>query len=285
MHISEGILTAPVLAGGAALTIAGTAIGLEKLDYDRIMTVSLLSATFFVASLIHVPIGPGSVHLLLGGRSPCLLSPFCLRYSLKSSRLTINNNNMSIRILLLAACLLFLPFQVEAHKIHVFAWVSGNTVTVESNFSENKPLLHGKITVKDNTSGAILLQGTGNTKGIFTFTVPPEARARKTDLLILVTGSEGHQSEWLVPATEYLLEDSTQAPVQHAGSISNAELQILIKEIVAQELAPIKRSLAENRQEKPDLRDIMAGIGFLLGLAGLVTWMRNRKAKGTATDD
>ncbi len=67
MHISEGVLSAPILAGGAVLTVAGTAIGLKKLDYDHIMTVSLLSATFFVASLIHVPIGPGSVHLLLGG--------------------------------------------------------------------------------------------------------------------------------------------------------------------------------------------------------------------------
>lgn len=67
MHISEGVLSAPVLAGGAALTAMGTAVGLKKLDYDRIMTVSLLSATFFVASLIHVPMGPGSVHLLLGG--------------------------------------------------------------------------------------------------------------------------------------------------------------------------------------------------------------------------
>jgi len=67
MHISEGILSTPVLIGGAVLTVTGTAIGLKKLDYDRIMTVSLLSATFFVASLIHVPLGPGSVHLLLGG--------------------------------------------------------------------------------------------------------------------------------------------------------------------------------------------------------------------------
>jgi cobalt/nickel transport system permease protein len=67
MHISEGVLSAPILAGGAVLTTVGTAVGLKKLDYDRIMTVSLLSATFFVASLIHVPIGPGSVHLLLGG--------------------------------------------------------------------------------------------------------------------------------------------------------------------------------------------------------------------------
>ncbi len=67
MHISEGVLSAPILAGGAVLTTVGTAIGLKKLDYDHIMTVSLLSATFFVASLIHVPIGPGSVHLLLSG--------------------------------------------------------------------------------------------------------------------------------------------------------------------------------------------------------------------------
>ena len=67
MHISEGVLSAPILVGGAVLTAVGTAIGLKKLDYDHIMTVSLLSATFFVASLIHVPIGPGSVHLLLSG--------------------------------------------------------------------------------------------------------------------------------------------------------------------------------------------------------------------------
>lgn len=67
MHISEGILTGPVLLGGGALTIIGTTIGLRRLNYERIMTVALLASTFFVASLIHVPLGPGSVHLLLGG--------------------------------------------------------------------------------------------------------------------------------------------------------------------------------------------------------------------------
>ncbi|MEN8200726.1 MAG: cobalt transporter CbiM [Thermodesulfobacteriota bacterium] len=73
MHISEGILNAPVLASGAVLTTVGTAVGLKKLDYEQIMSVSLLSATFFVASLIHVPVGPGSAHLLLGGLLGLLL--------------------------------------------------------------------------------------------------------------------------------------------------------------------------------------------------------------------
>lgn len=67
MHISEGILSAPVLISGGVLTAAGTAIGLKKINYERIMDVSILAATFFVASLIHVPLGPGSVHLILNG--------------------------------------------------------------------------------------------------------------------------------------------------------------------------------------------------------------------------
>lgn len=67
MHISEGVVSAPVLVVGWALTAGGTALGLKRLDYDRLMTVAILSAAFFVASLIHVPIGPVSVHLILNG--------------------------------------------------------------------------------------------------------------------------------------------------------------------------------------------------------------------------
>ena len=67
MHISEGVLSGPVLLAGGALAAAGTAVGLKQLDYDRIARAGLLAAAFFVASLIHVPIGPSSVHLILNG--------------------------------------------------------------------------------------------------------------------------------------------------------------------------------------------------------------------------
>ncbi|MBW1735669.1 MAG: cobalt transporter CbiM [Deltaproteobacteria bacterium] len=67
MHISEGVLSGPVLVSGIALAAAGTAVGLRKLDYDRIPRAGILSASFFVASLIHVPLGPSSVHLILNG--------------------------------------------------------------------------------------------------------------------------------------------------------------------------------------------------------------------------
>lgn len=67
MHISEGVLSAPVLVTGAALTVAGTGLGLKKLDFDKIPQAAMLAAGFFVASLIHIPLGPTSVHLILNG--------------------------------------------------------------------------------------------------------------------------------------------------------------------------------------------------------------------------
>lgn len=67
MHISEGILSPGVLIAGAGLTAAGVAIGLRKLEIEEIPSVGILSAAFFVASLVHVPVGPSSVHLILNG--------------------------------------------------------------------------------------------------------------------------------------------------------------------------------------------------------------------------
>lgn len=67
MHISEGYLSAPVLASGAVLAVAGTAVGLKSLDFERIAQAGILASAFFVASLVHVPVGPSSVHLILNG--------------------------------------------------------------------------------------------------------------------------------------------------------------------------------------------------------------------------
>ncbi|SFL44295.1 cobalt/nickel transport system permease protein [Desulfomicrobium norvegicum] len=67
MHISEGVLSPAILGLGAVLTVGGTALGLRRLDYDRLMTVAILAAAFFVGSLVHIPIGPSSAHLILNG--------------------------------------------------------------------------------------------------------------------------------------------------------------------------------------------------------------------------
>jgi len=73
MHISEGVLSAPVLAVGAVLAVGGLVWGLRRLPWDHMMSAGLVSSAFFVASLIHIPLGPGSVHLVLNGLAGALL--------------------------------------------------------------------------------------------------------------------------------------------------------------------------------------------------------------------
>jgi cobalt/nickel transport system permease protein len=67
MHISEGMLSAPVLFTGAGLTATAVAYSLKKMEHKEVPKVAILSSVFFVSSLIHVPVGPSSVHLILNG--------------------------------------------------------------------------------------------------------------------------------------------------------------------------------------------------------------------------
>ncbi len=73
MHIVDGALSNPVVIGGAVLAAGGIAMGLKTLTLERIPATGVLSASFFVASLIHVPIGPSSVHLILNGLAGLVL--------------------------------------------------------------------------------------------------------------------------------------------------------------------------------------------------------------------
>ena len=67
MHVSEGVLSPSILLAGAAVTTVGVAIGLKGLEHREIPHTGILSAAFFVGSLVHVPLGPASIHLSLNG--------------------------------------------------------------------------------------------------------------------------------------------------------------------------------------------------------------------------
>ena len=173
-------------------------------------------------------------------------------------------------------CLLLFPALAMAHKIHVFAWVSENRVTVESAFSGNRPLVHGMVTVTNAKSQDTIVQGKGDAKGLFVFDIPATVREQQADMLITVSGGEGHQSQWVVPAAEYLSEQLPETKPVVASTTTDA-LEQRLQTMIREELAPIKRSLAKAEKQDPRLRDILGGIGYLLGLAGLISWMRYRK--------
>ncbi len=62
-----------MLLSGAGVTMVGTALGLRGMKEEKIPRTALLSSAFFVASLVHVPVGPSSAHLILNGLVGILL--------------------------------------------------------------------------------------------------------------------------------------------------------------------------------------------------------------------
>lgn len=67
MHISDGVLTAPWLAAGFALAGLLALAAAYRVRDEEIPRIAVLSAAFFVATLMHLKVGPTSVHLLLNG--------------------------------------------------------------------------------------------------------------------------------------------------------------------------------------------------------------------------
>lgn len=73
MHISDGVLSLPVLVAGFAGTAGATALTLKRVGDDDVPRMAVMTAAFFVASLIHVPVGPVSAHLILNGLAGVIL--------------------------------------------------------------------------------------------------------------------------------------------------------------------------------------------------------------------
>jgi cobalt/nickel transport system permease protein len=75
MHISDGVLPVAVTIGGYAVSAGLAAWSARRIHNRDLPKVAVVTSAFFVASLVHIPFGPTSVHLLLPGLAGALLGP------------------------------------------------------------------------------------------------------------------------------------------------------------------------------------------------------------------
>jgi nickel transport protein len=191
-----------------------------------------------------------------------------------------------VLFLLLAVSLVMQGTAVWAHKVYLYAWVEGKVVHTESYFGGKKKAIGGTITVYD-LSGEKLLEGKGDENGEFSFPVP-----RETDLRIVLDATMGHKAEYLLKAEEFSgagsAPDQPSAQESHgagergpAESVRAGEIRKVLEEVVDEKLKPIARALGEMKREKgPGMTEILGGVGYILGLMGLVAYFRSRKKKG-----
>lgn len=67
MHISDGVLNSDILIVGDVLAAGVLLYSFKTLKQDKIILCAVMAALFFMASFVHIPIGPTSTHLLMSG--------------------------------------------------------------------------------------------------------------------------------------------------------------------------------------------------------------------------
>jgi len=75
MHISDGVLPVSVSIGGYVASVGLTVWSAHRTRGEEMPKLAVMTAAFFVASLIHIPFGPTSVHLIIPGLTGAILGP------------------------------------------------------------------------------------------------------------------------------------------------------------------------------------------------------------------
>jgi cobalt/nickel transport system permease protein len=73
VHIADGVLPPAIWLATSAAALPLIVWSSWRLRDAEVSRLGVLSAALFVASQIHIPLGPGSVHLLLNGLAGALL--------------------------------------------------------------------------------------------------------------------------------------------------------------------------------------------------------------------
>src|SRR5947209_2679562 len=122
VHVPDGLLTTSWLFGGFALAGLLALTAASRIRDEEIPRIALLSAAFFVASLMHFPVGPTSVHLLLNGLVGVVLgrrAPLAILVGLCLQAVLLGHGGISS--LGVNACVMTLP-ALLAGGLFALAW-------------------------------------------------------------------------------------------------------------------------------------------------------------------
>ena len=214
-----------------------------------------------------------------------------------------------LALILLLAVLLVCGV-AHAHKVNVFAYVDADVIRVECSFSKSQRVVNGKLVITDRETDSLVHEGVTDAQGYYAFRPADVFLQTGHGLTIVLQAGEGHQDTWevtpqelqaLAPAGSSSSSSTAPAPLLASGpstmlspptttsipektaspavahTMSHEELEALIGRVLDAKLAPIKQSLIRQEASEPRLQDILGGIGWILGLVGLATFIKCRK--------
>lgn len=204
-------------------------------------------------------------------------------------------------IVLFAVCAVVSP--ADAHKVNIFAYAQSGKVHAEGYFADGTKCKNSVIEVIDNKTGQKLLEGRTDDNGQYSFDIP-----HATAVKLLLHAGIGHQNEYVLSEEEVrgampLSKQRTEkqagrqksaGPVpkpvikeQAAGNQdatvrpgTNQDLEELVGKVVDGKLQPVMRILLKLQEQsgKPGLTEIIGGIGYIIGIIGIIGYLKGRSA-------
>jgi len=184
---------------------------------------------------------------------------------------------------LLLIAFLSLASQVWAHKVNVFAWVEGDMVFVEGYYPGGKKAQNSLVEVY-NSTGAKLLEGRKSQKGEFSFKIPA-----REELRIVLTSGMGHKNDFTITAgdlggsdpssEESVSKTREKVAAPSSTTVDMGQLEVMIDQALDRKLEPVIKLIRNTRKDGPGLTEIIGGIGYILGLFGLVMYFKSRKER------
>ncbi len=176
-------------------------------------------------------------------------------------------HRVSLSFTFLAAGILFAG-SAHAHELNVFA-------TVESG------VIHARVTYRDGTpakNAQVSIHGPQN-ENLASLSADADGRVEYQTVehvrhVVIAETEDGHRAQFDISADQLGSESSP-----HGVHIEPHDLDARIAGAVAKEIRPLREQL-DQYEQSTRFRDILGGIGFIVGLAGVVALVKaNKKAK------
>jgi nickel transport protein len=199
----------------------------------------------------------------------------------------------ALSTLFITACLvaapLFTATPAKAHKLKTFATAIGAKVSGYAYFVPGGRAQNALVTItREDGSQAATLQT--NEQGEFDFTADQLSR-----LTIHIDAGDGHEASAIIaaadlPPTLPIANAQTAAapvvtptpPLESAAKIT-PDLQQQIETALARQLRPLREQM-DAWQEQIWLHDILGGLGYIIGLAGLAYALTSAKGRKTSSN-
>jgi nickel transport protein len=171
-----------------------------------------------------------------------------------------------------------------AHKVNVFAYAEAGRIKGEAYFAGGDKAQESLVELLD-AQGKVLASTKTDAKGEFSLALSPQAQA---PLKVVLKAGLGHQGDYTLGAGELSGHGDAQPPVVHpqaaeAGTPAapvavSADLEQRLGHLLDQRLQPLTAQIAKlNADRGVTVHDVVAGLGYILGLLGLAAYMKTRR--------